>query len=378
MKLADVARVFDGERLTLARHLAGLQKNKLAAKIYKTPTAVASYENGTKRPSPETVGQLSLALGVDPEFFLAGGSRAGAASGPPHFRSLRSTTQAARDQARAYGLVAADVAETLERHVEFPVVNLLEEPVSLDEDDVGTATPEDCARAVREAWDLGLRPAPHLVRLLESEGIVVVFSPRQVASVDAYSFDSRGRPVIVLNPAKHDYYRQRYDVAHELGHLVMHCDAEPGSKIAESQANRFAAEFLMPERAIRPLLPSRVNWPTMLSLKEEWKVSLQALLYRARTLEVLPESAHRTAMIYISNQGWRRQEPGKTTSVEQPSLLPRASSLLEESGRSESDLATECRVPLGLFRSVVSRVPEDGERGSDAEREKSKVISLVG
>src|SRR3546814_15933185 len=67
------------------------------------------------------------------------------------------------------------------------------------------------------------------------------------------------RPVVVLNPSKQDYYRQRFDVAHELGHLVMHADAEPGSRAVEEQANRFAAELLMPADEIFDLLPSKMN-----------------------------------------------------------------------------------------------------------------------
>jgi Zn-dependent peptidase ImmA (M78 family) len=55
-------------------------------------------------------------------------------------------------------------------------------------------------------------------------------------SANAYSFDSRLRPVVVLNPIKRDYYRQRFDLAHELGHLIMHSNAEPGGKIVEDQA----------------------------------------------------------------------------------------------------------------------------------------------
>src|ERR1700733_8547465 len=94
-------------------------------------------------------------------------------------------------------------------------------------------------------------PASHLVRLLENHGVLVVFSPSQAASVDAYSFDSRLRPVVRLYPVKHDYYRQRVAVAPELGPLVMHPDAEPGGRTVEDQANRFAAEFLMPAAKIR-------------------------------------------------------------------------------------------------------------------------------
>ena len=59
--------------------------------------------------------------------------------------------------------------------------------------------------------------------------MLVVFSPPGAAAIDAYSFAAADRPTVVLNPIKKDYYRQRFDVAHELGHLVMHGEAEPGS-----------------------------------------------------------------------------------------------------------------------------------------------------
>lgn len=99
-------------------------------------------------------------------------------------------------------------------------------PVSVD-DQEGHG-PEHAARTAREQWGVAIGPVGRLVRLLEDHGVLVVFSPPQTAAVDAYSFDSRLRPVVVLNPIKRDYYRQRFDLAHELGHLIMHSDAEPG------------------------------------------------------------------------------------------------------------------------------------------------------
>lgn len=68
VRIGDASRLFDGRRLTLARQLAGLRKNALAAQIDKSPTAVAAYESNSKRPAPATVAQLCLTLGVDPSF----------------------------------------------------------------------------------------------------------------------------------------------------------------------------------------------------------------------------------------------------------------------------------------------------------------------
>lgn len=232
-RTADVAAFFDGPRLTLARHLAGLRKSDLAALLDKSPTAVAAWESGAKRPSAATVAQLALSLSVDPGFFAVRPDNVAALSTTPHFRSLRSTSQLARDQAFAYGQLAVDIASSLERHVEFPAPAMPNLPVPVD--DRESDTPERAAHLVREQWDLGAGPIRHLVRLVENHGALVVFSPPQAASVDAYSFDSRLRPVVVLNPIKHDYYRQRFDAAHELGHLVMHSDAEPGGESSKTK-----------------------------------------------------------------------------------------------------------------------------------------------
>ncbi|NIZ90138.1 XRE family transcriptional regulator [Kineococcus rubinsiae] len=361
--------MFDGERLTLARHLAGLRKNALAEAIGKTPTAIASYENGTKRPSGGTVAQLCLALGVEPEFFMAGLPRFASSHGSPHFRSLRSTTQVARDQAYALGQLAVSVAATLERHVELPAVDVPRLNVSLDSslDDA-----QHAARELRELWGITSGPLSHTIRLMEHHGILVLFSAAQTSSVDAYSFDNSHRPVVLLNPVKDDYYRQRFDVAHELGHLVMHADSEPGGRVIEEQAHRFAAELLMPAEQIVDLLPTRADWRLLGRLKETWGVSLQALLFRARQLNVMSDVTYRNAMATVSARGWRRREPGASMTVEQPSLLSRAVELLESEGVAGLRIAGEARVPLELFWLVTSRTPlmsavdQDGDAPSTA------------
>jgi Zn-dependent peptidase ImmA (M78 family)/transcriptional regulator with XRE-family HTH domain len=378
-RAADVAAFFDGARLTLARQLAGLRKSDLAELLDMSPTAVAAWESGAKRPTAVTVARLALSLGVDPGFFAMRPDDVAALSSTPHFRSLRSTTQLARDQAFAYGQLAVDIATSLEKHVECPDPDVPSFPVPMDVGDLVTGGPdpggldpggpEQAARHVRDCWGMSAGPAPHLVRLLENHGVLVVFSPPQAASVDAYSFDSRLRPVVVLNPVKHDYYRQRFDVAHELGHLVMHTDAEPGGRTVEDQANRFAAEFLMPAAEIRDELPKAMNagaWQSLARCKERWGTSIQALLFRARRLGALTEVSYRNAMATLTSRGWRRSEPGLITVLEQPSMLPRALELLAAEDISEYQLRDQCRVPAELFRTVTSRHPQPAPPDSAA------------
>lgn len=386
-----VAPLFDGTRLTLARHLAGIRKSELASSIGRSPSAVTAWEAGAKQPTAANIAELAIGLEVDPWFFAVRGEDLTAISVAPHYRSLRSATQILRDQALAFGQIAVDVASAIEVHAEFPAPQVPEFHV----EPADTVGPDEAARHVRQEWDLGTGPAGHQVRLLESHGVLVVFSPPGAASIDAYSFAAANRPTVVLNPIKRDYYRQRFDVAHELGHLVMHGEAEPGSKAIEDQAHRFASEFLLPAEEIHDSLPTsmgRSSWTALFKLKEQWGVSVGALLFRARQLGRLSDVSYRNAMIRMSQEGWRRHEPGAIVSIEQPSLLPHALELLDSVGITAEELIAQCRIPRHLFGAVTARTPlrgappagnGRGPDGGDADelgrhlKRTSSVVSLL-
>ena len=87
-RAADVAAFFDGARLTLARQLAGLRKSDLAQHIEMSPTAVAAWESGAKRPTAVTVARLALSLGVDPGFFAMRPDDVAALSATPDRKSV--------------------------------------------------------------------------------------------------------------------------------------------------------------------------------------------------------------------------------------------------------------------------------------------------
>lgn len=339
----------------MARQLAGLRKSQLAEVIDMSPASVTGWESGAKQPNRATVAKLSLALSVEPQFFAGGAPKM---IGRPHFRSLRSTPQIAQDEAEAYGRFVAEISALLDGAVEFPEAIIPDVPVDPHE---RLGKPEDAAKFAREFFGLAPGPIQHVVRLVERAGVVVVFSVPGVAAIDAYSMHTAARPLIILNPVKDDYYRQRFDVAHELGHLIMHHDAEPGGKVAEEQANRFAAEFLMPADQIRNALPASTAgraWTELAALKEHWGVSLAALLYRARTLGVMGDISYRNALVRMSQNGWRRAEPGRTSALEMPSMLPRAREVLNGAGIDDYAFLAGSGLPVELYRVAASRVPK--------------------
>ncbi|WP_433476118.1 helix-turn-helix domain-containing protein [Spirillospora sp. CA-142024] len=343
--------LFDCERLTLARRLRGLRKNQLAQAVGTTPKAIGQYEAGVQKPEELTIRRLAVALGVPVEFFRT--ARTPVSMDGAHFRSLRSTSQIERDQALAYGRIATDVVAVLENLVDFPEVDLPEYPVSPDE--IAGSGPVEAARLTRKALLDEPGPVPHVVRLLETHGVLVLVLPQAAERVDAFSVGVHPRPMVFFNPAKGDYWRNRFDGAHELGHLVMHADAEPGEKIVEDQAHRFAAEFLMPADDIAGELPATADWERLTALKERWRVSMSALLYRARTLGIMKETAYRNAMSTMSSRGWRRQEPGPAKPLEQPTMLTRAIEIVAQAGTGRDQVAERAGVPRSDLDLLVPR-----------------------
>lgn len=326
-QLRSAQALFDGKRLTHARLSRGMTKKILAEHVKVTPAAIGQYEQGTSSPSVVVLGQLSLALGYPPSYFEYGRPQFEISHEECHFRRLRSTSKLERSVVLARAELLMELVDLLEkRNLRFPLVNIPDDLSSLD----GSAVQiEEVAVEVRKRWGLGIGPIDNMVRLLESKGCIVTRLPSDSKCVDAFSTRMVKRPLVVLNSYKDDVERSRYDASHELGHLIFHHDAEPGSRVVEEQANRFGASFLMPAKAIKRELPKKLVWHKYIELKKRWKVSLAALVRRARDVSVISDATYKRAMVQYSSSGWRRGEPGSLFQAEQPTVISRALSLLE-------------------------------------------------
>jgi Zn-dependent peptidase ImmA (M78 family)/transcriptional regulator with XRE-family HTH domain len=346
-RAAGVVADFDPARLALARRLAGMPRARLAQAVEVTAAAVTQFEKGLTKPTVPVVEQLSRVLGVPPEFFRAGQPVPSLPAASAHFRSLRATTSLERERALAFAELTLAVFTAVEQYVDLP-------PPALPDLDVPPdLTPADVTRLAGEARrHLGLDagPVPHMVRLLEAHGVVVVrLDSDDVRRVDAFCHHHGGRPVVLLNPAKGDKARSRFDAAHELGHLLMHHDTEPGSRLVENQANAFAAEFLAPAAEIADALPGRIDWVTLQALKRHWGVSVKALVYRSHVLGRFDHGTYQRALRGLAEMGL--PEPGSLGPPETPVLLARALGLMG----GEAALSQLC-ADTGLPASSIDRV----------------------
>lgn len=348
-----IAPIFDPARLRLAREAAGLRKSELAAKLEVTPAAVSQFESGLAKPSAATLRRLSILLEFPLEFFAYAGDPDDSLDvSTTFFRSLRSTRQVDRQRAVAHAALVWIVVRSLEQKVRLPELRLpddLHVHLDADFDEI-----EEVAAEVRRRWQIPDGPMPHVVRLLELNGVIVTRFRTETHGIDAFSRPFPGRPVVVLGDDKGDLPRSRHDAAHELGHLVMHPDPEPGNRVLEKQAHAFAAALLLPAHLIRDLLPSdRVDWKQMVELKRQWGVSIAALLYRARTLGTLDRTRYETAVKMMSRQGWRKREPGYIGQPERPALLSKAVAKLYEGGFTTDDLLALTQLSEVRLNAVI-------------------------
>ena len=350
MRAEDAAAAFSGERLRLARFRAGLTLRELAERVDVTHTAISQYENDRNRPTAAVLARLAMATGVSAGFFTFGGRpiSQGGLDGT-HFRSLRSTTRQGRAQAWSWSEVVLDVAEVFERYVRLPSPSVPLVPVGVDADENHFVA---AARDLRSSWDLPDGPIGHLVRHMEAHGILVARLDVANRGIDAFSHAQGSRPVVILGSDKGDAARSRFDAAHELGHLICHPDADPGGE-QEQQAHAFAAELLMPRATFMRLLPHRFDLGAYARLKQEWGVSIAALLYRAKTLEVIGDAAYRRAVMIMNKQYGRRTEPYPLERPELPALLATACQVAERSGVSREQVAFEASLALDDLDAIV-------------------------
>lgn len=320
------AHLFDAGRLTLARELRGLTKTELAERIEKTASAVSQFEGGRAKPDPLTLKRIALALAVPPEFFASRQKRTAVISlDACHFRSLRSASQRARRRLLAQASLMSELVTLLEQDVEF----LPEQVTPVSCGAASTGDIEQCAANVRKAWGLGQGPISNVTQLLETKGVMVLPIASGCHEVDAFSLWHERRPYMFLVMDKASPSRTRFDAAHELGHLVMHHDVVPGHPEAERQAHQFASAFLLPRETFGVECPRRLSLPHFRELKARWKVSLAAMIRRARDLGCISDASYRRGYVLLGQSGERTAERGEPA-FEPPRMLGEALRLVAD------------------------------------------------
>jgi Zn-dependent peptidase ImmA (M78 family)/transcriptional regulator with XRE-family HTH domain len=346
---------FNSEQLKLARLAAGLSFADVGSILGVTRQYASRLENDAI-PSISQLQLLADALEVEVSFFNKTRSKV-LETEQCHFRSVRSSTQKLKKMIMAQvELLNSHIFSVIDDFVDFPAINIYE----AEDHEYNTVKDiEVLAEKVRRQLGLGLGPISHVIKLLESLGCAVINLADADEKIDAFSTFT-GRPIVVRNTQKLSPGRLRFDFAHELGHLIMHQGIETGCRTTEQQANNFASAFLMPRSAFASEFPrvrsTYLNWDSLIQMKVRWGVSLKAIIYRAKALGLLSPEKAKSAYIYLSKNGYTKNERGDDLMlIEQPTMLQNAidlldihtvNSIVEESGLNRNMFMTKFNLRL--------------------------------
>ena len=328
---------FQKERLTQARTARGLTAISLADMAGLGQATISQYEKGPQKPRQENLDNLAKLLGVPVSFFLRPVTED--RPGKLFYRSMSAATKAARASAEARYEWALETIEFLLNYFDLPLANLPDLDVPTDHRQIDDRQIEFLAEQLRSFWHLGDGPVVNMTRTLESNGIVTWRTAFEAHTLDAFSEYREPHPVVVLSSDKQNYFRSRFDAAHELGHLILHRNVDESIlrrsvdfKIIEEQAHHFAGAFLLPAVPF-----SNDVWSpsidTFRALKPTWNVSIGLQIMRCHRLGMINDAQAKRLWINRSRRGWSKVEPlDDSTPAEKPTLIRTSIEMLVKEG----------------------------------------------
>ena len=323
---------FQSDRLIQMLAARRLTQAQLAAMVGVSPPTISKWRSGSQAPEREALERLASVVNVSPEWFTRPVMEKTSA---PMFRSNASAHVVARDMLKARLEWAQDVAIILGEFVDYPDVNLPTRKF-LHPEEITNQEIEIAACECRDIWNLGRSVVQDLMLAVEGAGVIVVREETGIAQIEGLSAWSSvlQRPIILLSADKDNAYRSRFDLAHELGHLILHRYIERPNdherhKMLESQAHRFAGAFLLPAESFVCEVKVPPTLDDLLLLKRRWGVSAAAIVMRLRALGLIDEDMALTLFKRRSARWGAKSEPGDgDRKPEQPRLLSRTIELL--------------------------------------------------
>ncbi|EHU1297194.1 XRE family transcriptional regulator [Acinetobacter baumannii] len=347
---------FNPHRLIEAREARGMKQNMLSSIIGFSTTSISKWENGHIEPDPQTLDVLSKVLGLPTEWFFKPTLTTNSVY---HFRSNSAATKTAQEIARIRLRWVSEIVGNLNEWVDLPELNLIPSPTREEALILTNSEIESYALNLRKKLNLGISPILNLTQLLESSGVIIVREESGFTSMDGVSAWIDDKPFIWVASDKASYVRSRFDIAHELGHIILHKNLLPEDcnslkhKHIEDQANKFAGFFLMPSEAMSTTF-RHVTLDTLLAQKKRWGISVAAMISQCLNSQLIDEEQALRLRKNLSFRKWRTREPfDDTMEPEKPILLETSIKLLLEHGGFKKNNVIE---KLGLSRGDIEQL----------------------
>jgi len=290
------------------------------------------YENKKiQTPDNATVLKISHELGFPVKYFYENDKEL--KIGSTYFRALLTTNKKYRSEQIQKMEFVSGIYSFIKKYIDFPVFNPFESNRNY--------SPEEAATELRKHWGLGSKPIEDIIFVAEERGILVTTFETSTDTIDAFSqmVDVDGQSIYLIGYSsnKTSASRIHFDIAHELGHILMHEWSEDIEmllknefKERENEANLFASAFLLPKDTFYYDVKQRPNSiPYYTELKKKWKVSIAAMIRRAYALEVISYQEYQNMIRELQRRGLKKKEPLDDTLITaKPTLLKTAIQML--------------------------------------------------
>lgn len=298
-----------GERLKRFRIARGMSLVDLETAIDRlvSSSTLSKYEKGTLQPSAKTLNRIAAALSIKSAQLWS------EPSCDIELIAFRKRTQLGKkEQKRIKAIVAEEVEKRIWLQEQISEQNTLELPI-LDITVKNLDGAEKAAYTLRNILNLGIDPIENLMDVLEDHGIYIIEidASESFDGISAIVRDDRDKVIAAAITIRNDVPgdRQRLNITHELGHLILDINknVEP-----EKAAFRFGAAFLAPAEQLRKDVgQKRIRFykKQLFDLKIRYGMSIQAILYRLKDLEIISDSYYKKWCVDISKWGWKKIEP---------------------------------------------------------------------
>lgn len=358
-------------RIRQARTSRRMSISDLSEMLEVSKQLVSQYETGKTSPSMGKLNEISKILKYPVSFFYKPIPKNDSASSIVFFRSNKTAKVKSKNAAKEKMEIFCEIVRYLENYVNLPETNLPK--MEYENEDLMPLSVEEIenyAMGLRKAWGLGVGPIDNLMVEVQKNGIHVSKISLNLEKIDAFSVWMNNKSYIFLNDDKNTNARIRFDIAHELGHLLMHADyytnedfeKSPIKQKLELEANMFAGAFLMPRQTFeKDVFSSSIDH--FIQLKCKWKASIGSMIYRCEELGILSENQIKYLKDQMKKRSyWRREPLDNEMPVEKPFMCKQAIQLLldnniltpgqisEDIGCYPEEIEEYCYLPKGTLR----------------------------
>lgn len=298
-----------GRRLRQLRLARNLSLEALAAEMggLVTKQALSKYENSRSQPSPTVLTKLASVLGVKATYLFHEPT-----VNVEFIAYRKSSGLSKREDERIKGIVEQALEDRvrlqeLTEQFDGSLIPVKEFRVDALDD------AEFAAEQIRNRWKLGVDPISNTCLTLENHSLSVltVVADEKFDGISAIAYDDPHdvKAAAIVTRRHIDGERQRLNLAHELGHIVLDISEDVDE---ERAAFRFGAAFLAPrERVLEEAGVRRglIQIEELMLLKKQFGISMQALIHRFHDLGIITDSYYNEWWPIFTRHGWRKREP---------------------------------------------------------------------